>query len=388
MNRYGPVFADRAARGLFLSAAVSGLGDWIGLAGLVVLAFERSGSTIGSASLFACQGAAAIAATTILGPHLDRFDRSHALRVTYLFGALSLLLPIVVGGLWPILVTAGIVGALRPTTAALRHAVAGAELAPELLGPVVALQKATGDATAAIGLAAGGVVTVTLGANLSLGLDAATFVLAAALALALPASRGAVDAPAGGMLVGVRLWFADRRLLLFLGVIVGLASVAALPEALAPQIAGNTGWLPAVIAAQAAGSAVAGVALGHRVDLERLRPLIVGVVAVAGTLALAAAAVMVHPGALAVANFLLGLALGVTVLAQTAFTRAAPKDRLGAVVSAAITAVMAAEGLGSLLLGIIADRQGPAAAYLVAALTTSLVAGALVRSRPLTSVSA
>lgn len=379
MEQYREVFVDRRARALFLSAAVSGLGDWIGLAGLVVLAYQRSGSPIGAGALFAIQGGAAVAATVLLGPWLDRFERSRGLAATYAVGAAALLLPLVVGGLWPLLVTAGIVGALRPTAAALRHAIAGAELPPELLGPVVALQKATGDATAAVGLAAGGAVTVALGASLSLGLDAATFAVAAAMALTLPHSRGALDVRRGA-LVGAKLWLHDRHLRFLMLVLIVLAMVSALPETLAPAVAGDSGWLPAVLAAQAFGSAIGGVVLGHRDDLERSGPLVIGMAAVAVTLALGAAAALGHPVWLAVANLLLGLALGVGVLAQTAFTRSAPSDLLGAAVASAITAVLAAEGLGSLALGAIAERGGPEAGYAAAAAGVAVVAIALLRT--------
>lgn len=380
MQQYRLVFSDARARALFVSATLSGLGDWIGLAGLVVLAFQRSGSTIGAGSLFATQGIAAIAATILIGPHLDRFDRSRALAVTYLTGAAALLLPLVIDGLWPLLATAAVVGALRPTAAALRHAIAGAELPEELLGPVVALQKATGDATAALGLATGGLITVALGATLSLVLDAGTFAAAAALALTLPASRGAVDVRRG-VLAGAKLWINDRTLGFYVLVVAALASVSALPETLAPDIAGESGWLPAVLAAQALGSAIAGVVIGHRSDLERTGPLLMGVAGVAVTLALGAVAVLAHPAALAVANLLLGLALGVAVLAQTAFTRNAPKDMLGAAVASAITVVMAAEGLGALALGVVADVTGPEGAYAVAAITTGIVGVSLTRVR-------
>ena len=378
MKQYREVFVDRRARALFLSAAVSGLGDWIGLAGLVVLAYERSGTPIGSGALFAVQGGAAIAATVLIGPWLDRFERSRGLVVTYGIGTFAVLLPLVFGGLWPLLVAAAVVGALRPTAAALRHAIAGAELPEELLGPVVALQKATGDATAALGLAVGGAITVVLGAALSLGLDAATFALAAARALALPRSRGSMEVRRGAF-EGARLWFDDRQIGFYMVVLVAFAAVSALPETLAPAVAADSGWLPAVLAAQAVGSAIGGVLLGHRHDLERAGPMVVGLAAVAVTLVFGAIAATGHPAWMALANLLLGLALSVMVLGQTAFTRAAPKDLLGAAVASAITAVMAAEGLGSLFLGAVAERGGTGSAYAAAAIGVALVAIVLTR---------
>lgn len=379
MSGYRRVLADRTARALFTSAAVSGLGDWIGLAGLVVLAYERSGSTVGPAALFAVQGLAAISGTGLLGPHLDRFDRARMLRVVYCLGAAALLLPVVLGGTWPVLAAAALVGLTRPVAAALRHALAGAELDDATLGPVVALQKATGDAASALGLATGGILTVTLGPSLSLGLDAVTFLAAALLTLGLPVSRGAAPGQRAA-LAGYLLWLRDPVLRPFVLVLVGLGLVAALPEAVAPAAAGGSAWLPAVLAAQATGTALGSLVLGHRSALEGRGPLLLGMVATALALGVGALAAS-EPGALAAANLLLGFAISIGVLAQTGFTRSAPRARLGAAVSSAITVVMLAEGLGALALGTLAAHTSVGTAYLVAAVPVLLVALSLWRPR-------
>jgi len=49
VKQYREVFVDRRARALFLSAAVSGLGDWIGLAGLVLAVVGIVCVTLGEA---------------------------------------------------------------------------------------------------------------------------------------------------------------------------------------------------------------------------------------------------------------------------------------------------------------------------------------------------
>lgn len=379
MRAYRPVLTHRTARALFVSAAVSGLGDWVGLAALVILAYDRSGSAVGTGLLFAVQGAAAVLGTGVLSGQLDRCDRGAALRVVYLAGGGSLLLPLAVGGVWPVLVASAVIGLVRPVAASLRHALAGAELPTELLGPVVALQKATGDATAALGLATGGALTLWLGAGVSLSLDAATFVLAALLTLSVPASRGAGDG-ARSPLAGYSVWWSEPRLRSFVLLLAGLALVSSLPETLAPAAAEGSAWLPVVLAAQAAGTTAAGVVLGHRQHLESIRTLLLGTAATGLTLLLGASVAGLPPVFLALANLFLGLALGVTVLAQTAFTRAAPRDRLGAAVSSAITVVMLAEGLGALAVGWWSEQFGVGSAYLAAAVPT-LLAGLLLLGR-------
>ena len=375
-RHYRGVFRDSTARALFTSAAISGLGDWVGLAGLVILAFQRSGSSIGSGSLFLVQGVAAVISTTLLGPQLDRFDRSRALTLSYLTGASSLLVPVVLDGLWPVIFAAAMVGLLRPTSSALRHAIAGNELDEELLGPVVALQKATGDMTAAIGLATGGLLTVLLGPALSLGLDSLTFLTAAALAITLPRGRGELDVRRSPFR-GYAVWLRDPDMRTIMLALAAIAAVGALPETLAPEIVGDSAWFAAVVASQAVGTAIGGVLIGHRSHLERVGVLTVGVASSALLLVAGAAVVQSPPWMLTVANFLLGIAFSVAVLGQTAMTRRAPKDRIGAVIASAITTVMLAEGIGSVLVGGVSEQFGPGAAYAVPGLFVLIIAALL-----------
>ncbi len=381
MRHYQEVFRDKTARALFTSAAVSGLGDWVGLAALVVLAFERSGSSVGPGALFLVQGLGAITATSLLGPQLDRFDRARALTVCYVIGAASVTLPLLFSGLWAVIAASTMVGILRPTSAALRHAIAGNELDSALLGPVVALQKATGDVTAAIGLATGGLLTVFIGPSLSLGLDSLTFLAAGVLVLTLPRGRGAMDVRRSPFR-GYAVWLRDPALRSIMLVIAAIAAVGALPETLAPEIVGDSAWFAAVVSSQALGTAAGGLLIGHRRDLERAWVLITGLGLSGALLLLGALVVGWAPWALTGANFLLGAAFSVMVLGQTAITRRAPKDRIGAVIASAITTVMLAEGIGSVIVGGISDLFGPAAAYASPGVLVLISAGLLALLAP------
>lgn len=366
---YATMLRHPVASRLFWSQALSGLGDWIGLAGLLVLAHRASGSAVGPAGMLAVQGGAAIVGSVALGAWVDRFDRSRALSATYATSAGALLLPVLVPRMWAVLLAAALIGVQRPLAASLRYAITGSRVDPDLLGTVVAAQKAAADTAIALGLSTGGAVAVLLGPGPSLLLDAGTFLLAAVVCLGLPSDRGE-GARGDGPLVGFRLMLDTPRLRWFLGAIVVLAAVSSLPEVLAPSVAGESLWLPAVLAAQAVGTALGGLALGTRRHLEHAGPMLVGLAATAAALLLGAGLVG-HPGWLAVANLVLGLALSVGVIGQTGFTRAAPPGRAGAVVAAGITTAMIAEGAGSLLVGLASSRLTPAAGYLAAAVATT-----------------
>lgn len=371
---------DSTARSLFLSQTVSGLGDWLGLAALIVLAYQRSGSAVGSAALFAVQGGFAFAATLLLGPRLDTLDRQRGLVAFYLTGGAALLLPVLAGGLWPVLCAAAVVGALRPMTAALRNAAIGSDLPQELVGPTVSLQSSVAQGAAALGLLTGGALVLLAGAAPVLLFDAVTFAAGGVLVLGVPHGRGATGRRPR-MLDGARSWVGNataRRAVLVIG--CG-AAVGALPEALAPAAVDGSGWLPVVLASQSAGTALGGLWLGTRPSFERPRAMsALAAIAAATLLTAAAAAASLGPWALAVCNLLFGMAFGVTIVAQAVFTKAVEPSRLGAAVSSAIAVMMLAEGLGSLALGTVAARSGVPAAYVVAGLLLAAAAAAAARS--------
>lgn len=375
---YRAVLAHPVARALFVSQSTSSLGDWIGLAALVVLAYERSGSVLGSAALFAIQGTTALVATVAVGPHLDRVDRRIGLVAAYLSGAVGLVVPLLFGGTAAVLVAAVVVGLTRPLGAALRHATAGALLPPHLLGGAVALQATAGYVFAAAGLVAGGVAAVSVGPAVALVLDVGTFLVAAALVAKVPSGRPAPrERPA--YLDGYRAWSDEAPARTMVAVLVAGASVGALPETVAPVVAGDSAWLPLVLAGQSIGTGLGAFVVGSRGSFETPRWLFRLTASAAVTLVGAAAAAGWHAAALAVANVLFGAAFAFTVLAQTVFTRTVDRDRLGAATASAITLVMAAEGLGSLVLGGLAAGAGVPAAYLAAGAVLALTGVAVLR---------
>src|SRR5260370_4763895 len=116
-----------------------------------------------------------------------------------------------------------------------------------------------------VGGAGGGLVVACVGAGAALGIDAATFVVSAAVLQLGVRARPAAAAQAGPnpllqLRAGVRVVFGDRalRTLLMLG---WLAACYQIPEGLAAPYAGRLGGRPLaaglLIAASQAGAAVA-----------------------------------------------------------------------------------------------------------------------------------
>jgi predicted MFS family arabinose efflux permease len=367
LGPFRAVVAHPVARLLLASQGASSLGDWVGLAALLVLAYERTNLVTGSASLLAVTGVAAMLTPVLFGPFLDRVDRRRALAVVYLLGGASVGLVLLFDGVWPIFVAALALGMTRPAAGALRHAITGTDVPDELITPSVTLQGSVGQATATLGMLLGGTAVVTLGATVAIVFDILTFVVAAAVVLRLEVSPPLATASPPRWNDGFATWLWPGRPRRLMQLLLVAAAIGSLPEALAPAAAEGSAWFPLVLAGQAGGTAIGSLLFGRAPRWASMRGL--RVLAVGCGVALLGGAVVVgmSPALLAGANFLFGIAYGLTSLAQGEFTRSVDRDRVGAAVASGITATMIADGLGALAFGIVADTMGPATSYSIAA---------------------
>ncbi|HEY3957841.1 MAG TPA: hypothetical protein VGM53_31115, partial [Streptosporangiaceae bacterium] len=102
--RYQDVFGHSLARRLVVADAISYLGDFVGLGALLLVAYDRSGGRpLGPAAVFGVQALPAVLVATGIGPWLDRIPRIKGLASLCLTGAAALCLPLIFGGLWPVL---------------------------------------------------------------------------------------------------------------------------------------------------------------------------------------------------------------------------------------------------------------------------------------------
>jgi predicted MFS family arabinose efflux permease len=381
--RYRDTIRHPISGRLWASAAVSELGDYVGIGALLILAYERSGGrVIGPAAIFAIQALPALLSGALAGSWLDQVPRRLALTGTYLAGAPLLVLPIFAPGILPVLVAAGGLGVIRVAFTSVRSGVIAEAVPEDRRGNLFALIGVTGDTSQVVGYFTGGAVAVLIGAAPALAADALTFVVAAAIAATLPLPPPQVREPRPPVTQGLKeIW--PNPVLRLLAVLVWLsATVTAPPGALAAGVTGGEGfWTPIVLAAGPAGQAVTMAILGRYREIERPSFQLTHLTWFA--LAFGIAALGDSPLWFAVGNVMVGSGAAWLLGPQTLFVRIAPPARMAQITATMIAVIIAAEGAGTLVFAAIADRWSVAQAYWVAGvllLGTALV-GWWVKSR-------
>jgi len=365
-----------------VASVTSSIGDYVALGALLFLAADRTGLVLGAAAVVAVGVVPSVLAGILGGRWLDRFDRARALGVLQLLGGAVVLLPVLLGGTAVVIVTAAGLAAVRVATVAIRSGAMADGLSDEHRGPLVALLNTTDQAAQVVGYLTGASLYVALGADAALLLDAATFLVSAALLVGLPLPPQGHQEEPPTLTTGVReiLRQPVLRLLGLLALTTGL--VGSLPEVLAPAVAaGDDPLRPLVLAAAPAGQAVTMALLGRSPSIRRPRNLLVHLAGLAGALLLAALART--PAQVAAANLLVGAGTAWVVGAQVLFLQLAPGARMAQITGAMVAGLAIADGLGSVGLAAVADRAGTAAAYGVGALLVgaAVVVGMQTRSR-------
>jgi hypothetical protein len=366
---YRDIFAHRLAGRLWVAATVSYFGDFIGLGALLYVAYERSGGRpLGPAAVFAVQAVPAVAVAAVLGPWLDRIPRIAGLVSLCLIGAAALALPLAAPGLWPVLATAAIIGAVRTAFNSVRSGTMADGLPRPLRARLLGLMNVSYETCEVIGYVTGSGVAIAIGAAPALAADAGTFLVAAALLLGLRVPPAARPRQRSSISTGIRAIFGDQTLAMLAPVAwVGLA-MGALPAALATTALHGSyrGWVPAAMAACAAGLGLAGTIAGRSNLAERvagqLRYIVVG-----GMLfALTGIGVAVTPLLIVAGNFAVGAGMGWIIAAQTTFMLVIPPARMAHVTSTMIASLIALEGVGAVVFGTVANSLGVSVAYLLA----------------------
>lgn len=174
---------------LWAAAAVSQVGDWLSFVAVAVLAMHQGGDAFGLAMVFAAHALPSALLSPVAGALVDGLDRRRVLIAADLLASLvtlGMMLAAISGALFAVplllLVRSGI-SAIAPAgeSAAVRRLVGERDL----LAANSAL-AATWSVAFVAGMALGGFAAL-LGPALALGLDAASFLLAAALHASLPA---------------------------------------------------------------------------------------------------------------------------------------------------------------------------------------------------------
>lgn len=370
--RWRDVFRHAEFRALFLAGVLSVAGDQIARVALSVLVFDRTTS----AGLTALTYALTYIPDLLFGPLLagiaDRHPRRTVMIVTDL-GRAVLVACMAIHAL-PLLVVIALLLALQAFGSPF-NAARAATLPAVLPGDHYVLGKAANDIVVqfsqVLGFGFGGAVVVAVGTSGGLLLDAATFLLSAALVAfgvqPRPTPGAGTDAPpsnyfrdlADGVSLVART--PELRTLVLLATVAGFyVTVEGLAVPYAHEIGHGTTAAGFLLAASPAGAVLGMWLITKCAPEHRLRLL--------GPLAVLACVPLVFsfggPGLLATVALwaLSGLASAYHLPTSAAFVQAIPDGRRGQAFGVASTALKGSQGLGILLAGLLADRWSPTVA--------------------------
>jgi predicted MFS family arabinose efflux permease len=384
--RFRDVFAVGEFRVLWLAYAQSRIGDQLARVALSVLVYDRTHSAAWTALTYAMTILPNLAGGALLGGLADRFDRRTVMIVADLIRAVLVGVMVIPGEPIAVLVVLLCLVQLpfAPFSSA-RNAIMPTILSGDRYLVGLAVMRTTDQLGLVGGIAVAATLVSALGTGTTLVIDAATFAASALLVgLGVRAHRPpaeSTDKSPGAWWQRIRAGFAlvsrDRRL----RVLVAIACVNGfyvVPESLAvpyaTQLHGGTaavGWL---LAAIPAGSVVGMLWLKNLRPGLRLRLM--------APLAIVTCAILVPSGwapilVVSVALWALsGLASAHDMVVQGAFVQRVPDAVRGQAIGLAAAAMQAAQGLGIVLAGLLAEAVAPGTVVALAGLAGVLAASA------------
>jgi len=385
VTSFRDVLRVREFRWLWFADLQSLFGDQLARVALSVLVFERTGSGLLTAGVYALTYLPALIGSVVLGPLADRIPRRRLLVAADALQAVllaAMAVPAVpVGAVAALLVAAVVVG--TPWKAA-ESALVAEILEGEGYALGAGLRVATVQGAQLIGFAVGGAAVAVIGARTALAIDAVTFAISAVLIASTLRPRPA----AGGTQPrrwrdGIALVAGDRRLRSLLG-LSWLAGLFVVPEGLAApyaaQLGGGAAAIGLLLAAGPAGAMV-GSLIFVRLLAEPVRARLVGPFAMLAGVPLLAC--LAHPGLTVtiVLWALCGACSGYQVQVITEFVHTVPNDGLGQAIAVASAGLLAVQGVGLLLGGAVAQVSTTYLAVGVAGAAGIVLAGGLAANR-------
>ncbi|HWD01431.1 MAG TPA: MFS transporter [Amycolatopsis sp.] len=351
-------------RVLWAAEAISSAGDQLAKVALAILVYNRTGSALWAAVVYALTFLPALAGGLGLAFLADRYRRRTVLAASaaaqaVLVGLMSVPgMPLVV--LCCLLVVVQL--AASPANAAQNAITREVFTDDEIYLRSQDLRGITTNTVMLLGLAGGGLLVTLVGTSWALAIDAGSFAIAAAIVRVWVRDRPAAGGEQTTWFGATRFVFGQRklRILIALSWLVGLAVV---PEGLAAPLAEQlgapsaaVGWL---LAADPLGF-VAGAFLLSKFASAEVRLRLLGVLA---TTSLALLALFLLRPNLAVALVLLALAgaMGAYIITVTAtFATWVPNELRGGAGGLYRTGLRVAQGVGVALGGVIAQVTGSA----------------------------
>ncbi|GAA1024090.1 MFS transporter [Acrocarpospora pleiomorpha] len=370
---YGEVLAIGEFRSLWLGQAMSLLGDQLAQVALAVLVYNRTQSPLATAAVYALTYLPPIIGGPLLAGLADRFPRRRVMLLCDLLRAGLVAIMAIPGTPFGVLCALVFLVVLLSAP----FSAARAALLPEILEGDryvmgSALQNMTNQAVQMLGFAAGGAVIAGLGPYRALALDCATF-LASALILVAGVRRRAAPAVTDGNLpsmwtmtrAGARLVFGDRRLRTLV-LFAWLCGFYVLPEGIAVPYAAelDDGRLPVpVISGLLMAAMPTGTVLGAFLFSRFVTPS--GRLRAMGWMSMLTCAPLIlcamrPPLEIVLLLWILsGVGGAYQLAANAAFVQCVPPERRGQAFGLVQSGLLAAQGVGILIGGALAQELGP-----------------------------
>ncbi|MEV5898160.1 MFS transporter [Nonomuraea fuscirosea] len=369
---YREVIAVREFRALWYGQGLSLLGDQLAQVALAVLVYDRTGSPLATAAVYALTYLPGIVGGPLLAGLADRFARRGVMLACDLLRA-ALVGVMAVPGLpfWALCALVFLVVLLSAPFSAARAALLPEVLEGDAYVMGSALQNMTNQAVQMLGFAAGGALIATMGPYRALALDAATF-LGSALILVSGVRRRPAAQPDGAKPSmwtmtkgGARLVFGSRKLRTLV-LFAWLCGFYILPEGLAAPYAAalHTGALPVpvitglLMAAMPAGTVVGAFLFSRFVSPPR-RLRLMGWMAMLSCAPLIVTAIRPPLAVVLVAWVLSGIGGAYQLAANAAFVQSVPPERRAQAFGLVQSGLMTVQGIGILVGGFAAERLGP-----------------------------
>lgn len=388
---FADVLRIREFRVLWIADAQSAVGDQLARVALSVLVFQQTASALLTALTYALTFVPAMLGGVLLSGLADRLPRRQVMVGCDVIRAVLLGCMAIPGvPIWLLCVLLVLAVLTESPFMAAESSLIPIILEGEYYIVGTGLRTITNQVAQLAGFAGGGLVIALTGARAGLALDAITFALSAVLimvaikprpaAVAVPTAHdGTGPAFLSGVSSGLRLIFHDPRLRTLLG-LAWLAGLYVVPEGVAAPYAHDLGEdaiaTGLLMAAMPAGTAL-GTYLWVRFVPSRIRSRWMGPMAAAGGLPLGLCAL--HPNL--VFSLLLwtaaGLFFGYQVQVITEFVQTVPDEQRGQAIGIASSGLLAVQGFGILLGGVVAGLWGVNGAVASAGLLGAALAVAL-----------
>jgi len=380
---------------IWSAGLVSDTGDWLLMIALPLFAFGATGSALGASTVFLVELVPMLLLGTFLGVLVDRWDRRRTIIVTALLQALALL-PLLVASadrMWIVYTVAAVEAVLGAVINPARQALVPSLVEPDQLARGNALIAVSDSIARLVGSPLGGIAFAAGGLPGVVVADAATFLVTAGLVAAMRRHpmpvAGEAEAPA--IVAERRLlheWAEGLRLIGRSGTLRTLAAIAALGSVsqglflvlfivyVTQDLGAGDAGVGLLRGVQAIGGVLGGLLSGMLVRRLSPRMLVGGGYLAFGLLSLLTWNLAPFTTALGVYAGLF-IAMGIPAVATatgeiTLVQTGTPPHALGRVIAAMTTVSGAAQGVGLLAGGLLAERfdvvailDGQAALYLL-----------------------